>query len=113
LTRYVRKVVDSLLAAAGERRPSEFTPSDTERFLTDTGWTIEAAESTSPGRTDGTYLLAITAVPTSYSQAGRPLSVGRRGLNEPATHQREMFEERPRPGVRGCLGGRWTPDVRG
>jgi methyltransferase (TIGR00027 family) len=63
LTRYVRKVVDSLLAAGGERRLSEFTPSDTERFLTDTGWTIEATESTSPGRTDGTYLLAITAVP--------------------------------------------------
>lgn len=65
LTRYVRRAVDGLLAAIGERRLSEFTPSDSERLLTDTGWAIEARESTSPGRTDGTYLLAITAVPSS------------------------------------------------
>jgi methyltransferase (TIGR00027 family) len=65
LTRFVRKAVDGLLAAVGERRLSEFTPGDTDRLLIDTGWEIEARESTSPGRTDGTYLLAITAVPSS------------------------------------------------
>jgi methyltransferase (TIGR00027 family) len=63
LTRCVRKAVDSLLAAIGERRLSEFAPGDSERLLADAGWEVQRRESTSPGRTDGTYLLAIMAVP--------------------------------------------------
>jgi methyltransferase (TIGR00027 family) len=64
LTRVVRVAVDGVLAAVGERRMSEFGPGDTERFLGESGWKVERRESTSPGRTDGTYLLAVMAVPS-------------------------------------------------
>lgn len=62
LTRPVRKAVDGLLAAIGERRLSSFGPGDSERILADAGWAVQRQESTSPGRADGTYLVAIMAV---------------------------------------------------
>ena len=65
LTRYLRKAVDSLLAEVGERRLSEFAPGDSECLLADTGWEVQHRATTSPGRTDGTYLLALMAVPSS------------------------------------------------
>lgn len=62
LTRTVRRAVDGLLSAIGERRLSEFAPGDSERILSAAGWEVIRRESTSPGRTDGTHLLAITAM---------------------------------------------------
>lgn len=63
LARFVRRGVEGLLAAIGERRLSEFTPGDIEGLLTASGWHVNVVESTSPGRADGTYLLAIAAAP--------------------------------------------------
>lgn len=74
MTRTVRKAVDGLLAAVGERRPSEFTTVDTERLVIDTGWDVKRRESTSPGRADGTYMLAVMAVPSSWPQRPDPFA---------------------------------------
>lgn len=65
LTGVVRQLVDGILAVTGERRQSEFAPGDSENLLAHAGWQVEHTESISPGRTDGTYLLGITAVPSS------------------------------------------------
>lgn len=74
LTRTLRKAADGLLAAVGERRLSEFTAIDTDSLLIDTGWDVKRRESTSPGRADGTYMLAVMAVPSSSPQHPDPFA---------------------------------------
>lgn len=63
LSRLLRAGVDTVLAAAGERRKAEFAPGDLEGLLADSGWCISEKELTTPARSDETYLVAIAAFP--------------------------------------------------
>ena len=59
----IRAGVDRLLAAIGEQRLSEFAQGDVEAFLSDSGWSVDLAESTPRARSDHTYMLAVSASP--------------------------------------------------
>ncbi|HEX4864765.1 MAG TPA: SAM-dependent methyltransferase [Acidimicrobiales bacterium] len=64
--RLVRSGVDRVLAAMGERRLAEFAPGDAQAFLRDSGWSIDVEDSTSPSRSDHTYMVAISASPSDF-----------------------------------------------
>ena len=67
--RLIRAGVDRLLAAIGEQRLSEFAQEDVEAFLTKSGWSIDVAESTPRARSDNTYMLAVSAGPSTASRS--------------------------------------------
>jgi hypothetical protein len=61
VARVIRRWVDRVLAALGERRLSNLAPGDVEQFLAETGWSVHAQEATAHGRADGAYLLCVSA----------------------------------------------------